>query len=363
MIVVHYEAGKSLFGGAYQVVGLLERLQAGAEHHLLCAQGSAIAEHAAPFAKVHSIPIAGDTDPRPFFHLRRLLRTLRPDLLHIHSRRGADLWGPLAARRARLPFIVSRRVDNREPAPMMRWKLRGASQIVGISERICEVLRQMGLPPERIRCIRSGVDLRRYQPRLRSGRLHAEFNLPSDAPLIGMVAQFIPRKGHADLVAAARSILARHPFAVFLLFGKGSLREEIEQQVNRAGVAPAFRFPGFRDDLPELLPELDLLVHPAHMEGLGVAVLQAMACGLPVVAGNAGGLPEIVRSGENGYLVPPGDPGILAERINELLADPIERQTMGAQARDFVVRACSLEATAAANGALYLETLRAARSA
>ncbi len=363
MIVLHYEAGRSQFGGPNQVVGLLEKLQAGAQHHLFCSSESAIAEVAAPWSRVHETPIAGDWDPRPYFALRRILREIQPDLIHIHSRRGADLWGPLAARRAHVPFIVSRRVDNREPAWMLRRKMRGAASIVGISERICAIMRELGLPPEKIRCIRDGVDTHVYQPRVRTGWLHREFSLPTNALLVGMVAQFIPRKGHADLVAAARSVTDQHPGTVFLLFGKGALREQIESQVNRLGMGAAFRFPGFREDMPKILPELDLLVHPAHKEGLGVAVLQAMACGLAVVAGDAGGLPEIVHPGLNGYLVPPQDAAALADRLNRLLADPIERQTFGAAGRDLVVRQCSLEANAAANGALYLEILRAQRTA
>jgi glycosyltransferase involved in cell wall biosynthesis len=363
MKIVHYEAGKKLYGGAYQVVGLLERLQAGAHHHLFCARESAIAAAVEGLAEVHHVPLAGDLDPRPFLALKRLLRAERPDLLHVHSRRGADLWGPMAARATGTPFLVSRRVDNPEPGWLLRRKLRGAARVIGISEKICGVLCSLGLPPGQVVCIRSGVDVQRYQPRLKTGLLHRALKVREDALLVGMAAQFIPRKGHDDLVAAVPNLLAAHPHTVFVLFGQGSLRESIKARVGQLGMASNFRFPGFRDDLPRLLPELDLFVHPAHLEGLGVAILQASACGLPVVATRAGGIPEIVRDGETGFLVKPASPAALATRLSQLLGDPVLRHTLGAGGRDFVVRECSLEATAAGNGALYLEVIRAARAA
>lgn len=365
MKIVHYEAGKKLYGGAYQVVGLIERLQAGAQHHLFCAQGSSIAEAVEGKAVVHPTPIRSDLDPRPYFTLKALLKKERPDFLHIHSRRGADFWGALAARQTGTPFIISRRVDNLEPGWLLRAKFKGVARVIGISERICGALCEMGIPRDQITCVRSGVDVQAYQPRLKMGRLHAEFGLPNDALLVGMAAQFIARKGHEDLIAAVRMMLSVHPDAVFFLFGQGALRESIEERTRSLGIASNFRFPGFRSDLPDLLPELDLFVHPSHMEGLGVAILQASACGLPVIATKAGGIPEIVHHNETGLLVPPAHPTALAGALRALLKDPVRRQRMGAAGRDFVVRECSLEATAAGNGAIYLQLIRqfAARNA
>ncbi len=117
--------------------------------------------------------------------------------------------------------------------------------------------------------------------------------------------------------------------------------------------------PGFRDDLPRILPALDLLVHPASMEGLGVALLQAAACGIPIVAGRAGGIPEIVHDGENGWLVEPDDSSALAERINTLLDHPEQAAAFGAAGRRLVEQAFSIPAMAAGNLAIYRKTLGA----
>lgn len=358
MRIFHLESGQSMFGGAYQVAGLLRRLPPDFENHLGHAAGAAIAEAVGTDATTHPLPFAGGVDPRSYFALRRTLRRLQPDLVHVHSRRGADVWGVLAARHLGLRHLVTRRVDSAEARWIARWRYRDCEQVVGISSRICEVLQESGVPPEKIRLIRSGVDTELYQPKAKSGRLHAAFDLPPGTLTVAMIAQFIPRKGHADLVAAAHEVLRAVPGTRFLLFGKGRLREAIEKQVAALGMQPAFIFPGFRDDLHALLPEIDLVAHPAHAEGLGVALLQAAACGVPVVAGRAGGIPEIVRHGETGYLVEPGDSYGLARRLSELLLATERRKTMGAAGRQFAEKECSLEIMSDRNAELYRQIRR-----
>ncbi|MDN5872257.1 MAG: glycosyltransferase, partial [Nitrococcus sp.] len=112
-------------------------------------------------------------------------------------------------------------------------------------------------------------------------------------------------------------------------------------------------FAGFRNDLPRVLPNLELVVHPARREGLGVALLQAAACGVPTVACRAGGIPEAVRDGENGLLVEPGDTGALASAVNRLLAEPALARRYGAAGRVLVQRAFSIEAMVRGNLAVY----------
>lgn len=351
--VFHLETGRKLYGGAYQVAGILQHTGDAFEHHLLCDRKSDLADAVPESTRVHRLALRGELDPALGFHLWRILRQHPGALLHIHSRRGADLWGPLAARQVGVPFLVSRRVDNRESPRLLRWKLKRAAAVIGISEAICRVLKELGIPPGVIRMVRSGVDTRRFAYTLPKCPLPADLRIPPDVPTIGMAAQFIPRKGHTDLVDAAPAILQRHPRTRFLLLGKGKLEPAIRSRVRAAGLDSAFCFAGFRDDLPGILPGLDLLVHPAHLEGLGVAVLQAMASGRAVVAARAGGLPEIVFPGKTGHLFPPGDSIALAARVNEVLDDPRKAREMGSAARDWIVRNASLEQTAAGNAAIY----------
>jgi len=357
MKVLHVEAGMHLYGGALQVVFLMRGLAAeGVDNVLAAPTGSAIAEAGAAHARVVTMAMGGDADLGMVGRLRRLIRDERPDVVHLHSRRGSDLWGGLAARLEGVPVVLSRRVDNPEARAWVALKYRLHDRIVTISEGIFRVLEAEGVPRAKLRCVPSSVDVEQYRPgREDRAWLDAEFGLAPDELAVGMAAQFIARKGHRTLLAALPAVLAAHPRTRFLLFGQGPLREAIEHEARAAGFGDRVLFPGFRQDLPRVLPALDLMVHPAEMEGLGVALLQAAACGLPIVAGRAGGIPEIVLPGVNGELIEPGDTAALARHLNTLLGDAALRARYGAAGREHVVARFSVAAMVRGNLAVYRE--------
>jgi glycosyltransferase involved in cell wall biosynthesis len=359
MNVLHIESGRNLYGGALQVLFLLRGLAASDGRQILvCPEHSAIAGAAGDLrGPVHAIPMGGDIDALQALRLRRLILAEKPDLVHIHSRRGADLWGLLAARSARVPVILTRRVDNPEPRWLVRLRYGACDRVVTISEGIRAVLRSEGVPNHKLCCVHSAVDTERYRPGADRAWFERTFDLPSASRPIGMIAQFIERKGHRTLLAAIPRILANHPDARFLLFGQGPLRSGIEQRVAEAGLHDRVRLTGFRDDLHRVIPNLELVVHPARMEGLGVSLLQAAACSIPIVAARAGGIPEVVRDGENGILVPPTDATALAAAVNRMLAEPDQARALGARGREIVVSEFSIPAMVAGNLAVYGQVL------
>jgi glycosyltransferase involved in cell wall biosynthesis len=359
MNVVHVEAGRHLYGGALQVLYLLRGLrERPGRNVLVCPQGSALAEAARGVADVvHPIPMGGELDLGLVPRLLGLLRRERPDLVHLHSRRGADLWGALAARRAGVPVVLSRRVDNPEPRWLVGLKYRLYDHVVTISEAIRQVLIAEGVAPDRVTCVPSAVDTEAYRPGCEDAWFRAEFGLAPAVPVIGMVAQFIDRKGHGVLIEAAPPVLAAYPEARFLLFGQGPLKAACEDQARRRGLTRQVLFPGFRRDLARVLPCLTLLVHPALLEGLGVSLLQAAACGVPTVASAVGGIPEAVRDGVTGALVPPGDPDALAEAVRALLADPERRRAQGANGRRHALERFSPAAMVEGNSEVYARVL------
>jgi glycosyltransferase involved in cell wall biosynthesis len=362
MKILHVEAGKHLYGGALQVVFLMRGLAArGVQVSLACPPGSAIAcavrELGLP---VHEMLMRGDADVGLVARLGWLLKAEQPDLLHLHSRRGCDTWGALAGRRNGLPVVLSRRVDNPESRWWAALKYRLPDHVVTISQGIRQVLLAEGVPAERITCVPSAVDTAQYRPAREEGRaaLVRAFAVPPDAPVIGMAAQFIERKGHATLLEALPEVFARHPAARVLLFGQGPLVEAVRARVDaQPGLRERVLLTGFRSDLDSLLPGLDVLAHPAHMEGLGVALLQAAACGVPIVGGRAGGIPEIVQPGLNGELVEPGDARGLAAALNRLLDSPELRIRMGEAGREWVERHFSIDAMVEGNLAVYRRLL------
>jgi len=306
---------------------------------------------------VETIPLRGEASVGAYFALCRIIRRRRPDIVHVHSRRGADLWGVLAAKATGTPLVITRRVDNPEPRWLARLRYGPACRVVGISKKICEVLQSEGVPAAKLQCIRSGVDTSAYAPRPWSGYLARQFGIAPEEKTVVMAAQFIARKGHATLLGSVPAVLEKHPRTRFLILGKGSLLEDVRAKA--AAFGERVLVPGFREDFADILPECDILAHPAEMEGLGVVILQAAACGVPVVSTRAGGIPEVVVDGRSGLLIRPDDPAALADRINSLLADDGLRKEMSLFARDFALRELSIQAMADGNHAMYEDILKA----
>lgn len=356
MRVLHIEGGKHLYGGPYQVLQLVRLLQDRCTNILVCPKGSAIeAEATKAGAIVVPVSLNGEGSVQAYFSIRQTLRDLHPDIVHVHSRRGADLWGVLAAARSNIPLVISRRVDNPEPRWLARLRYSPAAKVVGISEKICEVLLSEGVPADKLVTIRSGVDTDAFHPVEGKKHIQEAFDIPEGSKVVAMAAQFIKRKGHSTLLEAIPAILHEHPYTHFLLLGRGSLYDEVREKAQHFN--GRVLCPGFRPDIEQILPECDILVHPAEMEGLGVVLLQAAACGVPAVAARAGGIPEVVRDGRSGFLIDPGDSKRLALKVNSLLADETLHNNMSLYARDFAVNELSINSMASANFALYNEIL------
>jgi glycosyltransferase involved in cell wall biosynthesis len=359
MKVLHLEAGKHLYGGALQVLLLVEGLQRqGVDNLLVVPEGSDVASEAeVRELPLHTLPMTGEADLRFPGRFKKLIETHSPDLVHLHSRRGADLLGGLGARWAGVPVVMTRRVDNPEVSWAVGAKYRLFDRVITISHAITRVLLDQGVEKTKLRCVHSALDPAPFENPCPEQGFPEELGLNSEGPVVGMAAQFIPRKGHHILLEAVPSILDRHPGTRFLLLGRGPLETAVGEAVRASGLQDAVRLPGFRDDLSTLLPCLDLLVHPATMEGLGVILLQAGASGIPVVASEVGGIPEAVIHEKTGLLVPPGNPAVLAEAVCELLADPHRAQTLGEAGRKHIRTQFSIDRMVQGNLEVYQELL------
>jgi glycosyltransferase involved in cell wall biosynthesis len=356
MKVLHVEGGRNLYGGAHQVLLLIEGLKArGVENVLACRTGSELADAARPFAEVCAIKMNGDLDVGLIRRLYRIIRQVRPDIVHLHSRIGADVMGGIAARLAGLPVVHSRRVDNPERPLAVALKYRLHDRVIAISEGIERVLLSEGLPPNKLRCVRDAIEITPIVECPDRGWFEQTFGLQPGTLALGVVAQLIKRKGHHVLLEALPEVLARFPQVKVLFFGKGPLETELHNTIDRMGLAGQVHLAGFRDDLPRVLPCLDVFVHPALREGLGVSLLQASCARLPIVASRVGGIPEAVRDGETGLLVEPGNPVELARALTCLLGDAALRQRLGQAGRRWVEEAFSADLMVDGNLAVYRE--------
>lgn len=358
MKVLHVETGRHLYGGARQVAYLLNGLSRyPGQHALVCSDVGEMARAIENGAvTLYPVPMRGDLDLAFIGRLRRIIRRERPDLLHIHSRRG-DMVSALAGYLEGVPMVLSRRVDNPETLLAMMLKYPLFKRVITISRGIREVLIKSGVRSDKISVVPSAVDTERYRPARDLTWFRREFELPESAVSIGVIAQLIERKGHQVLFEAAPPILKRHPNVKFLVFGKGRLAEPLARQCAHLGIEEAVRFYGFREDMERIIPCLDLIVHPALLEGLGVALLEAAACGVPIVATRVGGIPEIVQEGINGILVSPNNSGEIIQAVERLLENTAMRRLYGQAGRRIAVNAFSIETMVTGNYAVYQNLL------
>lgn len=362
MKTLHLETGRHLYGGALQVLYLVRGLvDRGLEASILAPEGSAIAEKAGGDGlPVETFRFRGEGDALGAAQIVSRIKRFAPDLVHLHSRRGADTWGALAGAVTRTPTVLTRRVDSPEPGWSFAAKYGRYQHVIAISGAIERMLLSRGLPPERLTKVCSAVDVAEWsQPEEREA-LEQEFDLPAGAPVGAMVAQFIERKGHTVLLEALQELASGGvdvQLPVIVLFGQGPLRSEVEAAAEALGLSKYLRFAGFRSDLPQWLGAFDFCVHPALMEGLGVAALQAGAAGLPVVAAEAGGLREIVVHEETGLLTPPGDGAALGEAIREIVNSPDQAKVWGMRARKRVADCFSVDAMVQGNLDVYRRVL------
>lgn len=355
MHILHVETGTKLYGGARQVLMLLDGLaRLGVRSTLACPAKSAIAEAAAAAGHdVARLDFQGDLDPRLRRQLTALIDSTGADLLHAHSRRGADLHGGLAAR-GRVPAVLTRRVDNPDTPLVGRLKYRHYDRVVAISNAVLEQLHANGIPDERLRLVRSAVEDAPLEPAWDIARFRSTFGLEPETRSVGVIAQLIPRKGHGFLLDAWSRVRARTGDARLLIFGQGPLDSGLRA---RAAGDDSIVFAGFRPDLRQFLGHLDLVVHTAVREGLGVALLEAQAAGVPVAGFAAGGVAEAVLDGITGRLVPPGDVAALADAMTALLDNGDLRRQLGEAGRDRVRREFSPARMAAAYVDIYRELL------
>ncbi|MCX7963699.1 MAG: glycosyltransferase family 4 protein [Candidatus Sumerlaea chitinivorans] len=293
---------------------------------------------------------------------RTLLREFRPDIVHLHG--GRDSWiAALALVGYRPRPIVVRTKHNVFPIanhPANRWIYgRFFDHIVCISSAIvAQCAEKRYIAPSRLVLIPSACEVEIFE-RAREARpaRREEFGFQPNEVVVVMSGRLRPEKGHDLLIAAMPRVLETAPHTRFLLLGSGSLKGELEAQLERQQLSPYVRVVGFRTDVAECLAAADIAVQPSRSEGLGTAVLEASAAGLPVVATRVGGIPDIVVHAETGFLVEPDNPQELADAVLRLVRDPELRVSLGSAGRARVAKLFSVEALVEKTDAFYRKIL------
>ncbi len=276
--------------------------------------------------------------------LATLTKQLKADLLHSNGLKAHVLAG-LAGRIARRPVVWHLR--DFPPGGLVGRLFRAAARrlpslVIANSAAVAGAIRSEANSGPPVIALLNPVDLDRFRPGPVAGPVRAELGLAADTPLVGMIAHITPWKGHEDFLAIACAVGDAVPEARFLVVGgpiyetegHAGYAESLRRCAVELGLAERVFFLGGRDDIPEVLAALDVLVHcPTAPEPFGRVLAEAMAVGRPVIAAACGGIPEIVRDGETGYLVAPRDIGAFAAAIVRLLGRPELRAQFGAAGR------------------------------
>lgn len=314
--------------------------------------GNHLGAYEALGAPISEFPIKRLYHPRTFLQQRRfaaLLRSQKTQILHSYNF-YANVFAVPAGRLAGVPVVLASVRDRGvylTPAQkkLQRWVLGLADRILVNADSIRDWLVEQGLVEDRISVIRNGVDLSRYPEAPAHTGVRRTLGIPDSAPIVLLMARLNPLKGIEEFIRAAAMVNERHPEARFLIVGAAfrstdgviaesfEYRDELMQLAESLGMAGRIIFTGHRTDTPDLLAEADISVLPSHSEGLSNTLLESMAAGVPAIATDVGGNPELVREGVNGKLVPVKSPECLARAIGGLLANPEERKKLGDQAR------------------------------
>jgi len=331
--ILHVDPERRWGGGETQVMALLRQLGARGHESRVAADPAGVLAAAAAAAGVAVLPlrIANHLDVAAAVALRRLVRG--HDVVHFHTARAHAL-APVC-RRLGARLVVTRRMDY-VPAggPYVRYLYNHAvDAVIAISAGVRAALLRVGIRPERIRVVPSGIEVVAVAPDARA-RVRAEWGIDEGDVAVVVPGALERRKGHAVLLAAASRLAPAGLGLRYVFCGDGREAAALAAGARAAGVAVMLA--GFRTDMPACLAAADIVAMPSLMEGLGVAALEAMAAGRAVVASRVGGLGEVVVTEETGILVPPADPDALAVALGRLAGNPGLRARLGAGGRAHV---------------------------
>ncbi len=308
-------------------------------------------------------------DNNPFFfqlvsQIARQLKQAQFSLLHTHENRG-DILGGMAAKLSGIKAVAAVRGSTDRTLALCLYKvldllaLHFFDKVIAVSNSLRWQVISAGLPQERVVTIHNAIDLEplEVEASMDGLGLKKSLGIGHEEQVVAIVGRLSPEKGHANFFQAAKKILATSPKTRFIVIGNGPLGEKLKSLSVSLDIGPAVSFLGFRQDVAALMKMSDVVVVSSLREGLPNVILEALALARPVVATRVGGIPEIIRDGETGLLIPPEEPEQLAEALLRLLRNPQEGEKFGERGRAVVAREFNVETMARRTAEVYREVL------
>ncbi|HAM39050.1 MAG: hypothetical protein A2474_00890 [Elusimicrobia bacterium RIFOXYC2_FULL_34_12] len=320
LTILHIDFEKTWRGGQQQLFWLVEGLsKKGYRNFIICQPNSELHKRLKENDyNTIGFKILFEIDPFAIFKTKRIIEDIKPDIIHLHSAHAHTI-GLIASMLSdqKTKLVCTRRVEFNINN---KWKYGSVDKIIAISNKVKEVLVKDGIPENRISVVFSGIDLNRFE-NISTDYLYKEFNVKEGNTIIGTVGSLDYHKNHKGFIQAASLIKKSIPDAVFFIVGKGCLEKELKEYAKKLNLSDSIIFTGFRNDIPQILSIFDIFVLSSYTEGLCTSLIDAMAVGLPIIATNVGGVPELIAENINGFQVLPDNPAQIYEAVMKLVKD------------------------------------------
>lgn len=354
--IVHTITKLELGGAQQNTLYTLEHLPDDYEGRLLCGEGGILDEEAEKSEKYTTIfcpflrrKINPYFDWRAYKWMVKYFNEIKPDIIHSHSSK-AGILSRWAAKKAGVPVIIHtfhgfgfNPLQSKPIRKFFIWLEKKAAKVttklIFVSHANKNKAKSLGIgEDEQYMVVRSGIDIEKFayqpEPRHRYLKNFIDINLQAEDKIIGNISCFKPQKGLHDFIRACSRLKDMGSYK-FVLIGDGVLRQELEKQVKEAGLSDYLAMPGWwEEDVAKIIPEFDIMLHTAYFEGLPRVFLEAMACGVTIVATDVDGASDVIEHGVNGYLAKTQDIESMSGYVHELLQDESKRRIMGKKGRE-----------------------------
>jgi len=357
-------SGEIFGGGQISLMGLIKGLDTMKFHPLvLCpAEGSLVDELNKMGVETQIVRMETLRNLNIFSWMRTINRLIqiiqgrKIDLIHSNGSRPT-IYGGIAARLTKIPLIWHVRIADSDRL-LDKLLARLAVRIIVVSKAVGRRFNWLKDKENKVAVIYNGIDLEKFNPAVNGKKIRKEFHLSLDTPLVGIVGRLDWYKGHQYFLQAAKKVAEAIPDTHFLIVGDGEYRKRLENLRKKLGLNENVVFTGNREDIPQILADIDIFALSSVSEGFGRSAAEAMACAKPVVATKVGSLPELVDDGITGSLVLPKNSNALAEAIITLLQNKEKAQRMGHAGRKRVEKMFSLQQNIRQTGEIYEEILQ-----
>lgn len=275
--------------------------------------------------KVQIFPCRGRFDSKTIDNIRDFIDREQPNILHSHGyKSNFYAWRALSG--LNMPWVVTnhgKRVGMK--LSVYNWLniffMKKADKLIAVSREIADEMKKKGITSTKILVIDNGIDLQKFSNLEKSNDLRKSFRLNGNDKIVGTIGSLTEEKGHMYLLKAARQVMDKCPECRFLIVGDGGQRQFLEEKTAHLGLTEKVLFAGSRKDVPEILSMLDAFVLPSLKEGLPMALLEAMASRVPVIATSVGAIPKVLENGVSGILIQPKDSQAIASAIMQVVND------------------------------------------